>query len=155
MISPETLRRFPIFGIFNDAQLKTIAMFTNERSFNEDTILFNQNEKADALFFLIEGNIDLFQVAQEEIRPEKKKLYLVGEVNPGELFGISTVIEPYIFTAGAKAHLPSKVLEINGVELRSAMESDPGFSSNVLHQIAKQLLQRLNNNRTQLAAAWL
>jgi len=155
MISPETLRRFPIFGIFNDNQLKQLAMITNELSIEEGVILFSQNEKANALYFLIEGNIDLFQVAQEEIRPEKKKEYLVGEVNPGELFGISTVIEPNIFTAGAKAHLSSKILAINGIELRSFMDSDPILAKNVYHQTARQLLQRLNFNRTQLASAWL
>jgi CRP-like cAMP-binding protein len=155
MISPETLRRFPIFGIFNENQLKQLAMVTNQLSLEEGNILFNQNEKANALYFLVEGNIDLFQIAQEEIRPEKKKEYLVGEVNPGELFGISTVIEPNIYTAGAKAHLPSKLLVINGIELRSLMDTDPIFAKSVLHQTAKQLLQRLNLNRTQLAAAWL
>jgi hypothetical protein len=35
------------------------------------------------------------------------------------------------------------------------MDSDPILARNVLHQTAKQLLQRLNTNRTQLAAAWL
>ncbi len=155
MISPETLRRFPIFGIFTDTQLKQLAMITNQLSLEEGIILFNQNEKADALFFLIDGNIDLFQSVQEETRPEKKKEYLVGEVNPGELFGISTVIEPNIFSAGAKAHLSSKILKINGIELRSLMDADPLLAKNVLHQTAKQLLQRLNLNRTQLAAAML
>jgi CRP-like cAMP-binding protein len=155
MISPETLRRFPIFGIFNENQLKQLAMVTNQLSLEKGNILFNQNEKANALYFLVEGNIDLFQIAQEEIRPEKKKEYLVGEVNPGELFGISTVIEPNIYTAGAKAHLSSKVLVINGIELRSLMDTDPIFAKSVLHQTSKQLLQRLNSNRIQLAAAWL
>jgi CRP-like cAMP-binding protein len=155
MISPETLRRYPIFGIFNENQLKQLAMVTNQLSLEKGNILFNQNEKANALYFLVEGNIDLFQIAQEEIRPEKKKEYLVGEINPGELFGISTVIEPNIYTAGAKAHLSSKVLVINGIELRSLMDTDPIFAKSVLHQTSKQLLQRLNSNRIQLAAAWL
>lgn len=153
MISPETLRRYPFFGIFTDPQLKQLAMITNQLSVEEGIILFNQNEKADALYFLLDGNIDLFQTVQEEARPEKKKEYLVGEINPGELFGVSTVIEPNVFSAGAKASLSSKILVINGIELRSLMDADALLAKNVLHQTAKQLLQRLNLNRSQLAAA--
>jgi CRP-like cAMP-binding protein len=153
MISPETLRRYPFFGIFNDAELKQLAMITNQLSIEKGTILFNQNEKANALYFLLEGNIDLFQTVQEEIRPENKKEYLVGEIDPGELFGVSTVIEPNIFTAGAKANLNSKILVINGIELRSLMDSDPLLAKNIYHKTAWQLLHRLNLNRTQLAAS--
>lgn len=153
MISPETLRRFPFFGLFTDPQLKQLAMITNQLSVEEGIILFYQNEKADALYFLIDGNIDLFQTVQEDARPEKKKEYLVGEINPGELFGVSTVIEPNVFSAGAKASLSSKILVINGIELRSLMDADALLAKKVLHQTAKQLLQRLNLNRTQLAAA--
>ena len=155
MISPEILRRYPIFGVFDDNQTKALAMITNELKINKGAVLFSQNEKAETLYFLIDGNVDLFQVVQDQIRPENNKEFPVGEVNPGELFGLSTVIEPNIYTAKGIASQPSTVLAIDGVEIRSLIEKDALLGKIIIHQIAKQLIERLNTVRTQLVAAWL
>jgi hypothetical protein len=49
------------------------------------------------LYFLMAGNCSNYFIVDE--RDGFKELY-AGDISPGELFGISAVIEPYISTMG-------------------------------------------------------
>jgi CRP-like cAMP-binding protein len=154
MISPELLRRYPFFSAFNATDLGNIAMITEEINVAEGSTLFEEKQAATGLFFLIEGGIDLNYKSEEEFRPKTKKEFPVGEVNPGEVFGISAVIDPYIYNASAKANTASKVLKIDSPGLLELMKGNPVMGYAFMHQIAKATLERLSYTRVQLAAAW-
>lgn len=106
MISPELLRRYPFFGFLNDSQLKSIAMIAEEETHPAGADIFCAGAPASTFYLLMRGSIDLYFDVQEEFRPDKKKEYLMGEINPEEPFGISTLIEPYQYTATARPPCP-------------------------------------------------
>jgi CRP-like cAMP-binding protein len=153
MISPEILRRYPFFGPLNDAQLKAIAMIAEEVTFEKGETLFNERKTAEALFLLMEGSIDLYYTIEEE-HPELRKEFPVGEINPGEPFGISALIEPYVLTSTARASAPTHVIMISASSLRALCEVDKDLAFVFMRQVAKAALERLNATRVQLAAAW-
>jgi CRP-like cAMP-binding protein len=154
MISPELLRRYPFFSTLNATDLGNIAMITEEINVTEGYTLFEEKQAANGLFFLIEGGVDLNYKSEEEFRPKTAKVFPVGEVNPGEVFGISAVIDPYVYNASAKANTASKVLKIDSAGLLELMKSNPVMGYAFMHQIAKATLERLSYTRVQLAAAW-
>ncbi|MGD2077088.1 MAG: cyclic nucleotide-binding domain-containing protein, partial [Chloroflexota bacterium] len=98
MISPEVLRRFPFFSFMRHDQLTEVAMITDEVTFDKGQILFNADEEANRCFVLLEGAIDLHYVVVDEHEPELRNEFVVGTINPGEVLGISAVIEPYMYT---------------------------------------------------------
>jgi CRP-like cAMP-binding protein len=59
MISPETLRRFPLFGGLQPEMIKTIAMLGEEVSYEQGTWLFREGGSADWLFLVLEGEVEL------------------------------------------------------------------------------------------------
>jgi CRP-like cAMP-binding protein len=154
MISPELLRRYPFFGPFNDAQLRTIAMMADEISVEQGKVLFEECGPADTLYLLLEGSIDLYYKAEEEYHPKGKKEFLVGEINPGEIFSISALIHPYVLSATARAAQVCRIVKIDAAALRSALEEDPRMGYLAMQQITKALVERLAYTRVQLAAAW-
>jgi CRP/FNR family transcriptional regulator, cyclic AMP receptor protein len=154
MVSPELLRRFPFFGIFNDNQLKKIAMISEEINVPTGTKLFDECAQANALYLLVDGSIDLMYKSEEEFHPKTKKVFPVGEINPEEVFGISSVLEPYEYKSTALASKDSKILRIDGENLRKLMKEDPEFGCSLMHQIARVIMERLTYTRIQLAAAW-
>jgi len=85
--------------------------------------------------------------------PSYKKEYFVSDINPGEIFGISALIEPYIYTATLRADKVSRVIQIRAAPLRALCEVDMKLSSGLHHAVAKAAMERLNNTRTQLVAA--
>jgi hypothetical protein len=63
--------------------------------------------------------------------------------------GWSAVIEPYIYTATARATRPSRVIVFAGAEVEKLM-SDDHFSFLLMKKIAQVIGQRLTDTRIQL-----
>jgi CRP/FNR family cyclic AMP-dependent transcriptional regulator len=153
MISPELLRRYPFFGLLTEAQLKAIAMIAQETTFADGTQVFKEDARADMLYLLIQGSVDLYYTVDTEGVLDFTKEFLVGEINPGDVFGVSALIEPYRYTATAKADQNIRVISIDAVALRELLEQDPKMSCVIMHQVAKAYAERLQSTRIQLAAA--
>jgi CRP/FNR family cyclic AMP-dependent transcriptional regulator len=153
MISPELLRRYPFFAFLDDAHQKAIAMITEEVTYANRETIFRENQPASALYLLVEGNVDLYFTVEEEYRPESRKEFLVGEINPGEPFAISALIEPYVLTATARAASPCRVLKVDAAALRALCEVDCRLGYTLMKHAAKAALERLHFTRVQLAAA--
>jgi len=76
-------------------------------------------------------------------------------IYPGEPFGISSLIEPHIFTSTAFASQPSRVITIEADRLRELFQKDKRLAYILTHSAAKAAIERLHATRIQLAAAWL
>jgi len=153
MISPELLRRYPFFGLLGDDHLRAIAMLADEVWYEKEEVLFQAGQPAGALYLLIDGCVDLHYVADDEMRPELRKDFFISEINPGETFGISALIEPHVYTGTVRATCASRVLKIDAVGLRALCEADAKIGALLMRQVAKTAMSRLHDTRIQLAAA--
>lgn len=154
MISPELLRRYPFYGPMSDEQLRAIAMITEKIELPEATMVLHENQPADHLYLLLEGGIDLIFHSQEEYHPKNVKTLPVGEINPEEVFGVSSLIEPFHYNASAITSQDSKILVTDAKALRELVEQDTQLGCKLMQQIAKAVMERLVYTRIQLAAAW-
>jgi CRP/FNR family cyclic AMP-dependent transcriptional regulator len=152
MISPEILRRYPFFAHLDAEELAQIAMISEESSFEKGDTIFKEGQKAQALYLLEEGSVDLFYHTQEEHDPRSVRKFLVGEINPGEVFAISVFIDPYILTATAVAAQNGQLIKINGPELRAMFDKDKRMAYHLMVQLMKVFADRLYFTRVQLAA---
>lgn len=153
MVSPELLRRYPFFGRLGDEHLAAIALLAEEVAYKKDETVFETGQPADALYFLIEGCVDLHYIVADEINSKLRKDFFISEINPGEPFGISALIEPYVYTGSVRTACPSRVIRIEANGLRALREVDSKICAALMHQIAKVAMSRLNDTRVQLAAA--
>jgi CRP-like cAMP-binding protein len=154
MVSPELLRRYPFFGELSAAQLKAVAMISDEITFNKEAAVFEEGHAADCIYLLIDGEIDLTYRSEKENQKETRKELLAAVIDSGEIFAISGVIEPYIYTATARVVKTSRVLKIDAVALRGLMGKKCEMGYVIMRQIAKAAMERLEYTRVQLAAAW-
>jgi CRP-like cAMP-binding protein len=154
MISPELLRHYPFFRFLNESQLREIAMIAEEESIDSGLVLFHEGQTAAALYFLEEGHIDLYYAAGKINPSDSQKGIPVGEINPGEPFSISAVIEPYILTSTAFVSKPSRLIKIEAKPLRALFNKDLRLAYLLTYQAAKAAKERLFATRIQLAAAW-
>jgi CRP-like cAMP-binding protein len=150
MVSPELLRRYPFFTSLNDEQLKAIALIAEEKTYPKDSILLKENTQAKKLFLLLEGDVDLIFSGGGEGAVANA---LVGSIAQGEVFGVSSLIEPFTFISSAKATVPVKLLEVDGTALRALMEVDSKLASALMRNIAMAVLERLKYTQVELAAA--
>ena len=153
MISPEILRRYPFFSFMSPEQLRDVAMITEEANYSTGDVLFNIDDKADVCFMLMEGAIDLHYVVVDEHEPALRKEFVVGTINPGEVLGISAIVQPYKFTATAIAINDSRLLKTDAEALRVLCQKDPTLNLGLQTMVAKATMERLHTTRVQLAAA--
>lgn len=150
MVSPELLRRYPFFALLNDEQLQAIAQIANEKTYPQGTLLVKENTDAVILALLEEGDVDLIFSGGGEGAICNA---LVGSIAPGEVYGVSSLIEPYRYTSTAKATMPVKVIEIDGMALRTLVEKDYKVGWIMMRNVAIAVLERLRYTQVELAAA--
>jgi CRP/FNR family cyclic AMP-dependent transcriptional regulator len=149
MISTELLRKYPFFAMFDAEQLKKIAMITEQEEFTKGSTLFYEGQTAKLFFLLMEGSVDLYFQLGEPV-----KEISVGEVNPGEPFGISAFVEPHILTSTGRTANGCVVLKMQAIDLNKLCEDDISLAYLFMKEVAKAAMVRLNSTRVQLAAAW-
>lgn len=148
MISTELLRRYPFFGGLNEAQLSGIALIADEASFPSGAVIVEEGKQAYRLHILIEGSVSLWYRGGRE---EKIKMP-VGEIAPGEVFSISSMIEPFHLTATVIASEPVRAIAIDAAGLRAMCEVDCGLGYVLMRHLAQAVVERLHYARVQLAA---
>lgn len=153
MVSPELLRRYPFFGAFDEAEVGDIAMIAEEAFYQAGDPVFEVDQPATALYVLVEGSVEIWFVAMDKHEPELRKEFYVSEFNPGDVFGISALIEPYIYTMTALVTSATRLIRIDGLELRHLCQLDPKMEAAVMRRLAKAAMDRLHDTRVQLLAA--
>ena len=154
MISPELLRRFPFFAGFDDNQLKSLAMIAEKIDVPAHVAIFKEGTPATKFYILISGSVDLTIKSTEVNSPASSREFAVGEINPGEVFGINALLEPYKHGFTERAAQDCKLIEFDGLALRTLMEEDKDLAYQLMLQISRTLIDRLYSTRIQLAAAW-
>ena len=153
MISPEVLRRYPFFCCLNEEQIKKVAMIADEISIREGEIIFKEGQPADSLFLLVSGSIELFYEVVDDDNHEERRIFSVGNINAGEPFGLSSVVENPDLTATAKMRKAGKAIKIDAAKLCALCEGDPKMGYDLMRQIARATMKRLELTRIHLAAA--
>lgn len=146
MISPEALRRYAFFAGVQDASLKAVAMISEERTFPAGSTLFRENEPADHLFIVAEGEVDIrYAVGEGESRS-------VDVLVAGELMLWSALIPPHKTHSTAVARKDTRVIAMEAAGLRKLCEEDALLGLRLMTGIAEAVSNRLHGARLQLAA---
>jgi len=146
MISPETLRRFPLFSGLDPGMLKKLAMISEEVAFKTGEWFFHEGDEAESLFLILRGMIDLRIVVSDENEHRNDLTTLVE----GEVMGWSALVEPHIYRLSAIAIADTHVIRMDGIRLRELMEENPEVGYLLMSRLAGAIGTRLNNMRVRL-----
>jgi CRP-like cAMP-binding protein len=154
MISIELLRRYPFFGRLGYEQLKALAMIAEEVKLSDGEVVIEEGTHADALYFLVEGSVVLYHpVGSTQVKDGSSEI-AICEINPGEPFSISALIEPHVLTSTGRSSGVSRVIHLAVVDLKVAFEQDARLECMMIRCVAEAAMGRLNSTRVQLAAAY-
>lgn len=153
MVSPELLRRYPLFGFMDEAQLRAVAMLAEEIRPGAGETLFEEGQPATALYLLTEGVVELWYIVTDKHEQGLRREWYICDINPGELTGISAVIEPYVYVSTARATRPARLIRLEALALRELCQKDCALGYGLMRQIAHAAMERLRDTRIQLLAA--
>ncbi len=147
MVSPEKLRRFPLFAGLDDAMLKELAMASEEITLNEGEWLFHEGDRADALYVIFSGMIDLkIPVNEDDICPPSLCTLVAGEP-----LGWSALVEPYVYGLSALAITDVQLIKMDGVRVCELMGHYPTLG----YQLMSRLTQIIGRRLTKLCVRFV
>jgi len=150
MVSVETLRRYQFFNHFTQDQLKAVAMISEIETYPKGAIVAREDAIASKLYLLLEGDVDLIYSGGGEGAISNA---LVGSIAPGEVFGVSSLVEPYQFISSVRAAMPLRVIAIDSIALRALAEIDSNLGYGLMRNISAAILGRLKFTQMELAVA--
>lgn len=150
MVSVETLHRYQFFNHLTQDQLRAVAMISEIESYPKGYIIAREDTIATKLYLLLEGDLDLVYSGGGE---DAIVNALVGSISPGEVFGVSSLIEPYQFISSVRAAMPIRVITIDSIALRALAEIDPKLGYGLMRNISSAVLNRLKFTQMELAVA--
>ena len=127
--------------LFNDLSVEAINEIKTslvEESHDTGTILFRQDDPADYFFTLMEGRVELVVGKQGKID------YTVSQ--PGEIFGLSSMLDREHYTADAKCTTPTKIAKINKNKLDLILEKYPRDATLFYKHLSSAIMKRLLDN---------
>ncbi len=154
MISVELLRRYPFFGKLGYEQLKALAMIAEEIKLEDGQVVIEEGKPADALYFLVEGTVSLYHPVSSPQAVKANVEVPVCDINPGEPFSISALIEPHVLTSTGRSTGAGRVIRLGIEDLKAAFAKDARLECMMVRCVAEAAMGRLNSTRVQLAAAY-
>lgn len=118
--------------------MEEIANISSEESYAKDTVLFERGEKADCLYVLEQGTIDLV------VKSEGSSI-VYSLTEPGEVFGWSSIVEPGVYTASGVCAENTKVVKIKQEKLDKLFELHPDAGLKILRRLGGVFSKRLSN----------
>lgn len=141
MISPETLRFFPLFAGQDFYMLKEIALLSEEVELGDGSWLFQEREDATHLYVVREGAISL--CVYLHLNGCGQHLETMSPIGRGEVVGWSALVKPYVYTLGARAARDSQLVAIEAAPLRQLLDDNPLFGYFMLKKLAEVMGERL------------
>jgi CRP-like cAMP-binding protein len=149
MIDAQLLAQAELFEGLSDEQMATIADLCEEVSCGQGEVLFREGHKAERLYVLSEGEIQIS--IQLSSRPERLKMSVIDE--PGQVFGWSALVAPYQYTASAVCETDGQLLAIDGQALVQVLKQDPSLGFVIVRRLLEVIGARLRHTRIALTEA--
>ena len=162
MISPELLRRYPVFAGLSHENIIALANTAQELSTEEDHFFFHEGDELHEMFLVLEGAVGVVvelpaqnvehSVANQLTSEFETEHVVLSAVGPGEIFGWSGLVAPYETMAGAKALTPCRVVAFDCKALLQAFKADCHFGFMMMHKTAQVIRERLRDRRMESLA---
>lgn len=137
-----------VFSGLTEPHLDILSKHASELSLSPDQQLARQGEAAQSFYLVLEGGLVTEVPAIAGPRLE------ITRLGPGEVFGWSWLIAPYVWHFNARAAGPTRVLEFDGRALLQRCEADAEFGYPVLRRFSELMARRLDAAQRKMMDQW-
>jgi len=146
MVTPEIIASFPSFTTLDEHEIKALAILAEEEQYEAGAIIFHEGDPAANLYLVLEGRVEMtMNTISKGKRPAG-----VMTVGPGEVFGWSSLVEPYLLTASARCNTRVRAIAIPAPGLRALMAVSCELGFRLMQKACQIASGRLRATRVQL-----
>ncbi|HPH29023.1 MAG TPA: cyclic nucleotide-binding domain-containing protein [Pseudomonadota bacterium] len=136
----------PLFVDFEPEDLLVLARASEERSYTEGTVLFNQGDHGDEVFVIISGRVEVMIAGDAE--------RAINVIGPGDCLGEMSVIDGSPRSATALiVGVGTRALAIRGETFRRFVEERSHVSGKIIGVLANRLRQYVERSARPLVSA--
>ena len=110
----EILKTIDVLSFFHESTLERLAQESRELSLEPETLVFSEGDSGSAMYIVLKGEILIYQGDKS-----------LTSMLPGTFFGEMSLIESRPRTAGARALVPSILLEISETQFQDYFATQP------------------------------
>jgi CRP-like cAMP-binding protein len=118
MVEKDILKKIVFLKDLPDAILEKVGVLAQLETFDEESILFRQNQEQTLIYMLISGKVFL------NSRSVSGKSLTLDELSPGRTFGVSALMGESSSTFTAICAQKSKIITLSGLQLQQLFEDD-------------------------------
>ncbi len=130
-------KEFDLFQGVSQRVIGEIGKLGEEVSFNQDDIVFGADEPGSFFYELVEGEVDIVVL-------EKENMHFVVK-RPGEIFGWSALVDPYVYSATARCLSPTRAIRIGRDVIENVVKRHPEEGLIIYKHIIGIVAQRLRS----------
>jgi CRP-like cAMP-binding protein len=145
MVSADELCPCELLSGLNEDELARIAAITHKQTYMPGDLICIEREQADRLFILCQGRVQLHIQLRSPLEPQGG--VTIEEVEPGRIFGWSSLVKQRRFTASARALDSVTVMYIKADDLNALIDDDAHIGFVVMKQLAEVIASRLRKTR--------
>lgn len=131
----EKLRDNPFFSCFSEDELRVLADFTEEQSFKEGEIIFNEQSPTTAVYFILHGRVTIY-------RSLMGCSNFITILEKNDIFGEVAFVDQQTRSAAANALDDTQVAKFNYDHFDIIQKQSPVIGMKLLKALMKELTQK-------------
>ncbi len=148
MVTVDDLKQIVMLTYLTDSMLENLTEIVDVLKFDQNEVIFRENEQAQRFYMLRTGSILLEQEISEDVTA------CVGSIKPGYSFGWSAMVEEASFyTTDAVSVEYSDVFSVKREKIRQLFERDPEMGLRFYQRLLVIIKKRLDYRSVQFRQA--
>lgn len=131
----DSLSRVPLFKRLTTEELEQLAEEVDQVKFDADEIIFNEQDKGDALYVVEAGSVRIW-VLDEDVKP-----VTLAELKPGEFFGELAVLDRGPRSTNATAIEETILHRLSSDDFQAFLMKHPDVAIDVICEIGARMRQ--------------
>ncbi len=137
MVESKILKQINFLKDVPENVLEKVGGIAQLETFDEESILFRQNQEQTLLYMLVSGKIFL------NSRSRSGRSLTLDEVGPGRTFGVSSILGEASSTFTAVCAEKSDIITISGEQMRTLFEDDFEIGHILMLKVVKLFKRRM------------
>ena len=146
MVAPEIIESCLSFANLTEDEVKALASLAEEEQYRPGDFVFYEGDSAANLYLLLNGHVELMMNA--DAAGTRRELVMV--VRPGEVFGWSSLVDPYRLTSSAQCATRVSVVTIPAPGLQALMIASHSLAFRLMQHVCQVASARLRATRVQM-----
>lgn len=144
MVEKEIMKKISFLTDLSDEMLEKVGEISQLEVFDEESILFRQNQEQNLIYMLVSGKVFL------NSRSTKGESLTLDEVKPGRTFGVSALLGSSSGTFTAVVAEKSQIITVSGRQMKELFESDTKLGHSLIQKVVLLFRSRMNMHTQQL-----